>query len=177
MSPGRKPAANAARAALPKSAPWPCSSKIGPGDMCRRLAWPGGVTLKPPNGGACFCKASRSDLRSSGSLASAARELTVFGSTPARCLAQPRAVHHDAAIFENVAVACVFQRHVGVLLGEQEGDTLLAVEVLHDLEDLLNDLRRQSHRRLVEQDHFRPRHQRPSDRAHLLLAAGGVAGG
>ena len=52
----------------------------------------------------------------------------------------------------------------------------LRVQVLHDLEDLLDDLRREAHRRLVEQDHLRARHQRAADRAHLLLAAGGVAG-
>ena len=44
-----------------------------------------------------------------------------------------------------------------------------------DLENLLDDLRRKAHRRLIEQDHLRPRHQRAADRAHLLLAAGGVA--
>jgi hypothetical protein len=31
-------------------------------------------------------------------------------------------------------------------------------------------------RRLVEQDHLRVGHQRAADGAHLLLAAGGVAG-
>ena len=32
---------------------------------------------------------------------------------------------------------------------------LLLVEALHDLEDLLDELRREAHRRLVEQDHLR----------------------
>jgi hypothetical protein len=32
------------------------------------------------------------------------------------------------------------------------------------------------HGRLVEQDHGRPRHERPPDRRHLLLAARGVSG-
>src|SRR5207244_10478910 len=50
------------------------------------------------------------------------------------------------------------------------------VETSHDLEDLLDDLRGKPHRRLVEQDHLRPRHQRAADRAHLLLAARRIAG-
>ena len=37
---------------------------------------------------------------------------------------------------------------------------------------LLDDHRRQPHRRLVEQQHPRPGHQRATDRHHLLLAAG-----
>jgi hypothetical protein len=52
--------------------------------------------------------------------------------------------------------------------------TCSLVEVLHDLEHLLDDLRREAHRRLVEQHHLRVGHQRAADRAHLLLAARGV---
>ena len=33
------------------------------------------------------------------------------------------------------------QRHVGVLLGDQEGDALLLVQVFDDLEHLFDDLR------------------------------------
>jgi hypothetical protein len=40
-----------------------------------------------------------------------------------------------------------------------------------DLEDLLDEDRRQAHRRLVEHQQLRPGHQRPPDRAHLLFAA------
>ena len=86
------------------------------------------------------------------------------------------AVHHHAAVLQNVAVAREAQRHIGVLLGEQERHAFLVVEVFDDHENLLDDLRRQPHRRLVEQDHLRARHQRAADRAHLLLAARGVAG-
>ena len=57
---------------------------------------PGAVTLKPPNGGCAFCSAARSDLRSTGSFASAAREVTAFGSTPASASAQPGARHGAA---------------------------------------------------------------------------------
>src|SRR4051794_19958220 len=93
-------------------------------------------------------------------------------------LAQGRgvAVEHDAAILEDVAVMGVAQRHVGVLLGQQDRHLLLLVEVLHNAEDLLDQLRRQAHRRLVEQDGAGAAHQGTADRRHLLLAAGGVAG-
>ena len=45
------------------------------------------------------------------------------------------------------------------------------VDLDHDLEDLLDEDRREAHRRLVEQQQLRARHQRAADRAHLLLAA------
>src|SRR3954471_13171240 len=57
-----------------------------------------------------------------------------------------RAVHDDAAGFQDVAVGGVFERHVGVLLGEQEGDALGTVQLAHDLEDFLYDLGRKAHR-------------------------------
>jgi len=65
---------------------------------------------------------------------------------------------------------------LGVLLGEQKAHLLLLIEALHDLEDLLDDLRREAHRRLVEQDHARTGHERAPEGGHLLLAARGVAG-
>jgi hypothetical protein len=43
--------------------------------------------------------------------------------------------------------------------------------MLHDLEDLFDDLGREAHRGLVEQDQLRARHQRTADHAHLLFAA------
>ena len=45
------------------------------------------------------------------------------------------------------------------------------VDLGDDREDLLHDHRRETHRRLVEQEHARARHQRAADREHLLLAA------
>src|SRR4051812_33140377 len=86
-----------------------------------------------------------------------------------------RAVHDDAAGFQDIAVGGVFQRHVGVLLGKQEGDALRSVQLADDLEDLLHDLRREAHGGLVEEDHLGAAHHGAADGAHLLLAAGGVA--
>src|SRR6266481_2885763 len=87
------------------------------------------------------------------------------------------AVEHHAAAFQHIAVARVFQRHAGVLLRKKKGNPLLRVEVADDLENLLHELRREPHRGFVEENHLRARHQRASDRAHLLLTAGDVAGG
>ena len=53
-------------------------------------------------------------------------------------------IHHDAAVFEDVAIVGVAQRDIGVLLGKQEADTFSLIQVAHDLEDLLDDLRRQA---------------------------------
>jgi hypothetical protein len=46
------------------------------------------------------------------------------------------------------------------------------VDLDDDLEDLLDELRRQAHRRLVEEQQLRLGHQRAADGEHLLLAAG-----
>ena len=77
----------------------------------------------------------------------------------------------DPAGLEHVAAARRVERHQRVLLDEQDRRPLL-VDLPHDLEDPLDEDRRQPHRGLVEQQQLRPRHQRAADRAHLLLAAG-----
>src|SRR5881409_387213 len=68
------------------------------------------------------------------------------------------------------------QGHVRVLLHQEHGDAALAVDPGDDLEDLLHEPARQAQRRLVEQHHARPRHQRAADRQHLLLAPRELAG-
>src|SRR5207244_7177757 len=85
------------------------------------------------------------------------------------------AVHHHAAGLQDVTVVRVAQRDVGVLLRKQEAHALLAVELLHDLENFFDQLRREAHRWLIEQDGLRARHQRAADGGHLLLAARGIA--
>ena len=62
------------------------------------------------------------------------------------------------------------QCHQRVLLDEQHGRTL-PVDLDDDIEDRLDQNRRESHRRFIEQEQRRMRHQRPADRQHLLLAA------
>lgn len=52
----------------------------------------------------------------------------------------------------------------------------LAIELAERPENVLGDERRQSHGWLVENKKARPRHQRPANRRHLLLAARGQAG-
>src|SRR6266568_796250 len=85
-------------------------------------------------------------------------------------------LHDDAADLQDVAVVGHVQRHVGVLLHEEDGHPPLAVDPDDDIENLLHELGRQPQRRLVQQHHLRPRHERPADRQHLLLAAREAAG-
>ena len=76
-----------------------------------------------------------------------------------------RAGLHHVATLGNV------ERHQRVLLHEQDRRSLL-VDLSDDLEDLLDEERREAHRRLVQHEQLRLRHQRAADRAHLLLPAG-----
>ena len=81
-----------------------------------------------------------------------------------------------AAGLEHVAAVGHAQRHQRVLLDQQDRacpGSLISVTIV---EDLLDQDRRQAHRRLVEQQQPRPGHQRPADRQHLLLAARQRAG-
>src|SRR5262249_12868745 len=68
--------------------------------------------------------------------------------------ARARVFHHDPANFQHVAVVRDVERHVGVLLHQQHGDTLLPVDPDDDLEDLLHELRREAKRGLIEQHHL-----------------------
>src|SRR5579872_2525099 len=86
------------------------------------------------------------------------------------------AVEHDAPVFEDIAEIGVAQRDIGVLFGEKERDAFLCVQISDDFKNLLDDLRRKSHRGLVEEDHFRSRHHGAANRAPLLLAALCIAG-
>src|SRR5690606_14341780 len=85
------------------------------------------------------------------------------------------AFEHDAPVLEHVAVVGDGQRHLGVLLDDEEGQPLLVAQALDQREDLGDDERREPERRLVEQDEARLRHQRAADHQHLLLAARQIA--
>src|SRR4051794_24118005 len=72
------------------------------------------------------------------------------------------AIHDDPAVFQDVAVIGIAQRDIGVLLGDDKADAGLLVEPGDDLEDLLDQLRREAERGFIEQYQPRPRHQRPA---------------
>ena len=67
------------------------------------------------------------------------------------------------------------QRLADVLLDEEDRQAF-GVDLAQLAKDVLHDDRRQPHRRLVEQQQAGPCEQRATDREHLLLAAGEVAG-
>src|SRR6185437_4547485 len=87
-----------------------------------------------------------------------------------------RAVEHHLALLHDVTVARHRQCRARVLLDQEDGDAEVAVDLADDSENFLDQQRRQTHRRLVHQDHLRPGHQGAADRQHLLLAAGEIAG-
>src|SRR5262245_12072352 len=82
----------------------------------------------------------------------------------------------DTAGFQHICAMCPRQRLLCVLFDDQDRGPLL-VDFRDDREDLLDQDRRQPHRGLVQEQQFRPAHQRASDRQHLLLAAGQRAAG
>src|SRR5499427_4759532 len=89
-------------------------------------------------------------------------------------LEQARAcvLHHDAPHLQHVAVVSEVEGHVSVLLHEEDGHALLAVDAADDVEDVLDELRGEPQRRLVEEHHGGPGHEGTADGEHLLLAAG-----
>ena len=72
---------------------------------------------------------------------------------------------------QDVGAVGAAQRLLRILLDQQHGGAF-GVDLGDDLEDLRDHHRRQAHRRLVEQQHLGPGHQRPADGQHLLLAPG-----
>src|ERR1035437_2267475 len=81
----------------------------------------------------------------------------------------------DLTGLEDVATTGHLESHLSVLLDQQDRGSL-GVDVLDDGEDLLDQDRREAHRRLVEQQQLWPSHERPTDCEHLLLATGERAG-
>src|ERR1700733_11664526 len=86
-------------------------------------------------------------------------------------------VHDDAADFQHIAIMRRLQRHLGVLLDQQDRHALLFVDATDDGENLPYQDRRQSQRRLIQQKKRGAVHQRPPDGEHLLFAARKLAGG
>src|SRR5262245_26986027 len=67
------------------------------------------------------------------------------------------------------------QCHMCVLLDEQDGGSIV-IELAHDVEYLCDDEGREPERRLVHEQHARPRHERAGDREYLLFPAGESSG-
>ncbi len=81
-----------------------------------------------------------------------------------------RSLQHHAAAFDHVRVLGDRERLRHVLLDEQHRHALIA-DPPHHREQLVEQLRREAERRLVEHEQSRPRHERAPDREHLLFAA------
>ena len=82
-----------------------------------------------------------------------------------------RALDRELARFEHVTVVRHLQRGARILL-DQQNRHARRTQRRDDAEDLAHDQRRETQRRLVEQQQLRLAHQRPSHRQHLPLAAG-----
>ena len=82
----------------------------------------------------------------------------------------------DLALLHQEELVGDLQRHVRVLLDHEDGDAV-AVQLLDDVEDPLDDQRRQAHRRFIHHQELGPAHQCARHRQHLLLAARQRAGG
>src|ERR1035437_5842945 len=80
-------------------------------------------------------------------------------------------VQDHLAHLHDVAERRDLERQGGVLLHEENRGLLLLVDLLDDSEDLLHEHRSEAEARFVEEEQLRPRHQRPTDGEHLLLAA------
>src|SRR5690348_3388715 len=76
----------------------------------------------------------------------------------------------NSCVFENVDPVGMRQRERDVLLAEQNADRRALTQFLQGVRYLLENDRRQSKRRLVQDQQFRLHHQGAGDRQHLLLA-------
>src|SRR6266566_6765600 len=77
----------------------------------------------------------------------------------------------DQAVDHDVAAVGELERVERVLLDQEHGELVLAVEVANRGENLFDQEWREAERRLVEQQEPRPPHESARDRQHLLLAA------
>ena len=93
-------------------------------------------------------------------------QLAVRGELGSRQQAGDAPVHHHGDVVGDV------ERHAEVLLDQQHRDVAVVGKRLQHADDLLDDDRRQTFRRLVHHQHPRVEQQRTRDREHLLLASG-----
>src|SRR6266545_6524767 len=83
-----------------------------------------------------------------------------------------RTLQRDPPDLEQVGAIRYVERGVRVLLDDEHCQPLLLVQAANELEELLDDERREAERRFVQQEQPRLRQARPREREHLLLAAG-----
>src|SRR3989454_6120427 len=90
---------------------------------------------------------------------------------PPRSTLFPYTTLFRSALLEHVGAHGDLERERRVLLDEQHGDAA-RVDPLDHVEHSEDYRRGETERGLIEQEQARLRHERPSDREHLLLAAG-----
>ena len=83
--------------------------------------------------------------------------------------------HDDGTCLQDIGPVRDLQRHLGVLLHQQNGHAGL-IHIVDDAEYLLHQQRRQAHGGLVQQQHLGFAHQRAANGQHLLLTAGKRSG-
>ena len=86
------------------------------------------------------------------------------------------AFEHDAPAFQHVTKGSNAQRCSGVLLDDQHRQPEVAIDRLQNRHDLVGDDRRETERKLIDQQKLRLANQRHADRQHLLFAAAQIAG-
>src|SRR5919108_2711526 len=77
----------------------------------------------------------------------------------------------DAPILEDIATVGSLERNKDILLDKKKRGPG-AVDLASDLDQALDDLRREAERELVDHQEPRPRHQATGDGYHLLFASG-----
>ena len=96
--------------------------------------------------------------------------LAEVGGPDARVLQQRRGPigHDDRSVLEDIRRVRELESLGGVLFDEEDRRSLVT-DLADDLEDRLDEHRRETHRGLVEEQQTRAAHQRSGDREHLLL--------
>src|SRR5205809_7798872 len=85
-----------------------------------------------------------------------------------------RAVEDDAAVFHHVAVVGDVERHLRVLLDQQQRGAEPVANGAQRPAQLGDHQRGETERQLVDEQEFRRAHQRRADSEHLPLAAGEI---
>src|SRR5262249_54226931 len=87
-----------------------------------------------------------------------------------------RPLQDDPAIFHHVPLVGDGQGQRRILLDQEHGQLLLAIQLLDDAEDFFHQHGRQPEGRLIQQYHLRMGHEGPPDNEHLLLASREISG-